>query len=99
MLKVIGAAPGAKAERDWPETWKESHECAEMRRELERLEQGVAANGSTSSPDEMSTYAALFHVQLALCTERVFQQYWRTPSYIYSKLILSGGTVSFNAYW
>ncbi|KAK1622521.1 ABC-2 type transporter-domain-containing protein [Colletotrichum phormii] len=95
MLKVIGAAPGAKAERDWPETWKESHECAEMRRELERLEQGLAPNGSTTSPDEMSTYAAPFHVQLALCTERVFQQYWRTPSYIYSKLILSGGTSLF----
>ncbi|KAL2884521.1 Multidrug resistance protein [Colletotrichum sp. CLE4] len=95
MLKVIGAAPGAKAERDWPETWKESHECADMRRELERLEQGLAPNGSTTSPDEMSTYAAPFHVQLALCTERVFQQYWRTPSYIYSKLILSGGTSLF----
>ncbi|KAK7442419.1 hypothetical protein CaCOL14_001239 [Colletotrichum acutatum] len=95
MLKVIGAAPGAKAERDWPETWKESHECAEISRELERLEQGAATNSSTSSPDEMSTYAAPFHVQLALCTERVFQQYWRTPSYIYSKLVLSGGTSLF----
>ncbi|KXH62111.1 hypothetical protein CSAL01_09966 [Colletotrichum salicis] len=90
MLKVIGAAPGVKAERDWPETWKESHECAEMRRELERLEQGLAPNGSMTSPDEMSTYAAPFHVQLPFCTERVFQQDWRTPSYIYSKLILSG---------
>ncbi|OBR06397.1 Multidrug resistance protein cdr1 [Colletotrichum higginsianum IMI 349063] len=96
MLKVIGAAPGASSERDWPQTWKDSHECAQVRRELERLERASKGAGSVAATEaEMSTYAAPFRVQLALCTERVFQQYWRTPSYIYSKLILSGGTSLF----
>ncbi|KFA51049.1 hypothetical protein S40293_10105 [Stachybotrys chartarum IBT 40293] len=95
MLKVIGAAPGASSERDWPQTWKDSHECAQVRQELERLERASKSAGSLAIQGEMSTYAAPFHVQLALCTQRVFQQYWRTPSYIYSKLILSGGTSLF----
>ncbi|KAF9878804.1 hypothetical protein CkaCkLH20_03704 [Colletotrichum karsti] len=95
MLKVIGAAPGAKAERDWPETWKESHECAQVQRELERLQQESPSSPASGTSEEMTTYATPFHVQLAMCTKRVFQQYWRTPSYIYSKLILSGGTSLF----
>ncbi|GKT92070.1 multidrug resistance protein cdr1 [Colletotrichum tofieldiae] len=92
MLKVIGAAPGAKTDRNWSQTWTDSYECAEARRELERLEQTSKNTGSVETQDELSTYAAPFHVQLELCTRRVFQQYWRTPSYIYSKLFLSGGT-------
>lgn len=94
MLKVIGAAPGAKAERDWPQTWRDSHEYAKLSQELDLLEKGTKQTGASATKDELSTYAAPFHIQLALCTERVFQQYWRTPSYIYSKMILSGGTVS-----
>ncbi|KZL71217.1 multidrug resistance protein cdr1 [Colletotrichum tofieldiae] len=95
MLKVIGAAPGAKTDRNWSQTWTDSYECAEARRELERLEQTSKNTGSVETQDELSTYAAPFHVQLELCTRRVFQQYWRTPSYIYSKLFLSGGTSLF----
>ncbi|KAF6833701.1 multidrug resistance protein cdr1 [Colletotrichum musicola] len=95
MLRVIGAAPGAKTERDWPQTWKDSAEFAEVRRELARLEQQAQNTRSQVTGEEMSTYANPFHVQLSMCMKRVFQQYWRTPSYIYSKLILSGGTSLF----
>ena len=33
-------------------------------------------------------FAAPFHVQLFEVSHRVFQQYWRTPSYVYSKAAL-----------
>ncbi|KAK2777591.1 multidrug resistance protein cdr1 [Colletotrichum kahawae] len=95
MLKVIGAAPGAKAERDWPQTWKDSDESVQVQRELTRLENESPASGALGTSEEMSTYATPYYTQLVMCTKRVFQQYWRTPSYIYSKLILSGGTSLF----
>ncbi|KAL0942888.1 multidrug resistance protein cdr1 [Colletotrichum truncatum] len=95
MLKVIGAAPGSKSTRDWPKTWRESNEYSEVQRELENLKQKSPFTLVPGKSDELSTYAAPFHVQLALCTKRVFEQYWRTPSYIYAKLILSGGTSLF----
>jgi len=102
MLSVIGAAPGAKAKRDWVQTWRESAEYTEVRRHLAGLESraqsGRTLDQEVQTPDgklsEPSTYAAPFHVQLAVCLNRAFQQYWRTPSYIYSKIVLSGGTVS-----
>ncbi|PWY86648.1 ATP-binding cassette transporter [Aspergillus heteromorphus CBS 117.55] len=94
MLEVIGAAPGSVAACDWPVTWKESPEYQEVRQELERLEK---SGSSESRPETGSTqqYAAPFSDQLWLCTMRVFQQYWRSPSYIYAKLILCFGAALF----
>ncbi|GKZ66701.1 hypothetical protein AnigIFM50267_000569 [Aspergillus niger] len=94
MLEVIGAAPGSSSVRDWPVTWKESREFQETRKELGRLEQ----SGSPSLEDESNSvqqYAAPFYIQLGLCTKRVFEQYWRSPSYIYAKLILCFGAALF----
>jgi ABC-type multidrug transport system ATPase subunit len=92
MLRVIGAAPGAVADQDWVNTWRSSSECADVLKELARLEN---EKQSGDSNDEISTsYAASMYDQFMLCTIRAFEQYWRTPSYIYSKLILCFGTVS-----
>ncbi|OHF00682.1 hypothetical protein CORC01_03999 [Colletotrichum orchidophilum] len=77
LLKVIGAAPGSKAERNWPETSTGMRATSVLRRagSSSVWSGGVAISGSATSPDEMSSYSAPFHVQLALCTERVFQPY------------------------
>lgn len=97
MLKVIGAAPGAHTERDWPETWRQSTEYSTMRKELDELDKHqLSAQGPETKTELATAYAASLPTQVFMCTQRVFQQYWRTPSYIYSKLILCGGTVSFN---
>jgi ATP-binding cassette, subfamily G (WHITE), member 2, PDR len=92
MLKVIGTAPGAHTDINWPHVWRASPEYAEVRKELERLQSNPRI--SQDSPEDLTTYAAPFRTQFYMCMKRVFQQYWRTPSYIYAKLILSGGTVS-----
>lgn len=92
MLEVIGAAPGSTSVRDWPLTWKESREFQETRKELERLEQS-GSPGLKEGAAQVQQYAAPFHIQLGLCTKRVFEQYWRSPSYIYAKLILCFGAV------
>lgn len=96
MLKVIGAAPGSKTERDWARTWEESPEYERVRQELTLLAQRGPDESRPVVVDDVeatSTYASPFVTQLLVCLRRVFQQYYRTPSYVYSKLILSGGTV------
>ncbi|OOF91791.1 hypothetical protein ASPCADRAFT_518204 [Aspergillus carbonarius ITEM 5010] len=94
MLEVIGAPPGHAPVCDWPTTWKHSPEFLATRKELERLEK-PGSSGPDSGVGSTQQYAAAFHVQLWLCTKRVFEQYWRSPSYIYAKLILCFGAALF----
>ena len=90
MLEVIGAAPGSSTEIDWHQAWRESSEYQAVQAELQRLRDG--ASGPTSPEErDLSSYrefAAPLWTQLLVVTRRVFQQMWRTPSYIYSKFTL-----------
>ncbi|KAF3761700.1 ABC transporter CDR4 [Cryphonectria parasitica EP155] len=92
MLEAIGAAPGSESDIDWFKTWRESPECASVHQELQRLKDAGAKTGAESSPvHDKSSYrefAAPFSAQLREVLTRVFSQYWRTPSYIYSKAAL-----------
>lgn len=92
MLEAIGAAPGSHSEVDWFNAWKESPEYAAVHKELERLEEAGDNTDAASSPVHDKTsykeFAAPLPAQLREVLGRVFQQYWRTPSYIYSKAAL-----------
>ncbi|KAJ1324852.1 ATP-binding cassette subfamily G (WHITE) member 2 PDR [Microdochium nivale] len=89
MLDAIGAAPGSHTDVDWHQTWRDSEEFAAVQAELQRLKDD-APDGSPATEDDLSyrEHAAPFSKQLRIVTHRVFQQYWRTPSYIYSKAAL-----------
>ena len=94
MLEVIGAAPGAHTDIDWPTVWRESPEYRGVQDELARLATG---SSEATGGDDLSAYrqfAAPFTWQLWEVTKRVFEQYWRTPGYIYSKALLTVGSVS-----
>lgn len=104
MLHVIGAAPGAHTETDWHAVWRGSDEYTAVQSELHSLESMSVtcmapssfkndAPGEAGDNSSTATYAAPFRTQFWLVLKRVFQQYWRTPSYIYSKLVLCCGTV------
>ncbi|KAH8649041.1 ABC-2 type transporter-domain-containing protein [Xylariales sp. PMI_506] len=89
MLEAIGAAPGSHSDIDWFQTWRDSSEYAAVQDELQRLKDD--APDLLSSSEKNTSYrefAAPFFVQLHENVHRVFQQYWRTPSYIYSKTAL-----------
>ncbi|KAK0365332.1 Multidrug resistance protein [Friedmanniomyces endolithicus] len=92
MLEVIGAAPGSHTDIDWHETWRGSKEYSEVHAELEKMktERPQEASPELDKVDKESyrEFAAPFGVQMREVTFRVFQQYWRTPSYIYSKAAL-----------
>lgn len=92
MLEVIGAAPGSYTETDWHQTWRSSDEYQAVQRELEQMkhERPGLSRIQTRSKDKSaySEFAAPFGQQYLQTQRRVFQQYWRTPSYIYAKLAL-----------
>jgi cation transport ATPase len=96
MLEVIGAAPGSKASQDWPVVWNDSPERAAVRAELDQMKADLSSRErkqeDTSALDE---FAVSFWTQLRLVLMRVFEQYWRTPSYIYSKVLLATATAFF----
>lgn len=93
MLEAVGAAPGSSTDVNWFEAWKSSPECAAVHQELQRLEGGRADDTNSPEHDKASyrEFAAPFFTQLTEVTTRVFEQYWRTPSYIYSKAALCTG--------
>jgi hypothetical protein len=89
MLEVIGAAPGSTTEVDWFQIWRTSPEYASVHEELERLKDEQAERlPQATDKESYREFAASFTTQLLEVTHRVFQQYWRTPSYIYSKAAL-----------
>ncbi|KAK4654368.1 Multidrug resistance protein [Podospora pseudocomata] len=89
MLEVIGAAPGSVTNVDWHQAWRESPEYAAVQEELQRLKAQAKPSDALATDDgSYREFAAPFGEQLRSVTHRVFQQYWRTPTYIYSKAIL-----------
>lgn len=103
MLNAIGAAPGSVTEIDWHQTWLQSPEYQAVQDELGRLkadgeergEGDTSAAGKKEKENALREFAAPFWKQLLVVTQRVFQQYWRTPSYIYSKFSLGIGVALF----
>ncbi|KAH6615048.1 opaque-specific ABC transporter CDR3 [Boeremia exigua] len=93
MLAAIGAAPGAQTSIDWPQVWKDSQEHKEVKAELSRLRDLVNYPSAVmdSTDGSHQAFAASFTTQFSTVAARVAQQYWRTPSYIYSKAILTVG--------
>ncbi|RYO74958.1 hypothetical protein DL764_010640 [Monosporascus ibericus] len=89
MLSAIGAAPGSTTGIDWFQTWRQSPEYAAVQAELQRLKDEAPDTPPPANDDQSyREHAAGFWTQLRLVTQRVYQQYWRTPSYIYSKAAL-----------
>jgi ABC-type multidrug transport system ATPase subunit len=92
MLEVIGAAPGTSTDKDWHQIWRSSPEYQAVQDELARLKserpQKTQPSASPQDKESYREFAAPFGTQLWEVTIRVFQQYWRTPSYIYSKFAL-----------
>ncbi|KAK4865212.1 hypothetical protein LT330_001835 [Penicillium expansum] len=92
MLKIIGAAPGAHTEVDWHAIWRESPEYQNIGKELAKLrELASEASGVVNAHDPSSyqEFSAPMTTQFMVVGRRVFQQYWRSPGYIYSKAQLA----------
>jgi hypothetical protein len=100
MLEVTGAATttGSENTKDWAAIWSNSDERTAIKAELARMKtdfsrQPVSVD-DPDDPDALRPFAAPFETQFWIVLKRVSQQYWRTPSYLYSKVALCLFSVS-----
>jgi hypothetical protein len=68
-----------------------SDELAYVKSEQERIHQEMSSmSGESMSGGDHDEFATPLSTQIYFNTVRVFQQYWRTPSYIWGKFLLGG---------
>jgi ATP-binding cassette, subfamily G (WHITE), member 2, PDR len=80
----------------WSKKWDQSQQQHEIQDYLEHIvavKHSEAVHG-LSKGSGRSEYAASFIQQFLIVTRRIFQAYWRDPTYLYSKLSLCAGVVS-----
>ncbi|KZF18984.1 ATP-binding cassette transporter ABC1 [Xylona heveae TC161] len=88
MLEIIGAGTTGKSIQDWPTIWNESAEAQNLQRELDALHKASSGDNQIKGDGNSGEFAMPFISQLWHVTLRVFQAYWRTPSYIWGKFML-----------
>jgi ATP-binding cassette subfamily G (WHITE) protein 2 (PDR) len=103
MLEIVNEGTQPKTGKEWSDVWKESGQATAVFGELDRIhsEMGCKETVNENVSDATSEFAAPFWTQLCIVTYRIFQQYWRMPSYIYSKFglaVASGLFVGFS-FW
>lgn len=89
-LLEIGNSGSNPEGKDWHTVWKESQERAAVDTEIDRIH-AEKQNEKVAGEDDPTTraeFAMPFRYQVQAVTHRVFQQYWRMPSYIFAKFML-----------
>lgn len=89
MLEIVNNGANDQGQ-DWHSLWKESKMRQGVEKEIDRIHEdkkneAVAGEGEARAHAE---FAMPFTAQLKEVTYRVFQQYWRMPSYIFAKFML-----------
>ena len=90
--KPIKRADGTKI--DWNDEWLKSPNNAQLLQEIETIKSSRSKLSPPTQNDEDAgaedtEFAASTWTQTRLLTARTLTQYWRSPSYLYSKLFVS----------
>lgn len=88
MLEVVNNGYNDNGE-DWQSVWNGSQESAGVQKELDRIQSEERGGNGDSDPNSHGEFAMPLTSQIREVTYRVFQQYWRMPSYVIAKLALS----------
>lgn len=77
--------------QDWGKLWRQSNESHGIEKDIDRIHREYANKQSEADkqPDSGRGYAAHTVTQLWLVTKRVFQHYYRDPTYLLAKLMLN----------
>jgi ATP-binding cassette subfamily G (WHITE) protein 2 (PDR) len=85
MLEIVNAGKNDDG-MDWFDVWKASDNYKQVQREIENLHQEKQNESLDIAKDTGGgSYAMPLTTQIFECTYRVFQQYWRMPSYVLAK--------------
>ncbi|KAJ5706894.1 hypothetical protein N7488_006695 [Penicillium malachiteum] len=87
MLDVVNKGTNDKGEA-WFDVWKAGPECAEVQAELQRIHEQTKGRVIEGDSEGTGEFAVSLTTQLRVVTYRIFQQYWRMPSYIIAKMML-----------
>ncbi|KAL2258872.1 hypothetical protein VTK26DRAFT_7643 [Humicola hyalothermophila] len=88
MLEIVAEGVNNAGE-DWHEVWKGSPEHQGVLAEIDRIHENQQREvGGPVSDGKHTEFAMPFHAQVWAVTQRIFQQYWRMPGYVISKLLL-----------
>ena len=98
MFEVIGAAPGSHADQDYHQVWLNSKERRGVQKELGRLETELSLLARDTSEESQREFAAGFATQYWQVLNRTFEHYYRSPVYIWSKLLLTILSALFNGF-
>jgi ATP-binding cassette, subfamily G (WHITE), member 2, SNQ2 len=93
MLDVIGAGATATSTIDWHDAWKKSAESSALRADLDRIHEEGRSRPPIAQVNHGS-YASSWFFQFYNLYMRANRQYWREPSYLFSKLALNIAGVS-----
>lgn len=102
MLEIVNNGTNDQ-DQDWHTVWKSSEQRQIAEQEIdtihrEKQHEEVAGLDEAGSHDE---FAMPFFFQLKEVTIRVFQQYWRMPSYVFAKFglgVAAGLFIGFTFY-
>lgn len=92
MLHVstkVNEAENTSASGYWAEIWSSSLQKEEVLHHIAQLRRV----SDTAQAVHQGEYAVSWTKQLVVVTRRLFQNYWRDPMYLYSKLVLCAGVV------
>lgn len=89
ILECIGAGASGGRNSDWGDIWLGSRECSNLTTEIGNLHETLRARPEKEISKNMkSKFAVSFFAQLKIVLIRTTLQYWRSPMYIFAKLML-----------
>ncbi|CAN6607200.1 protein Snq2p [Trichomonascus vanleenenianus] len=89
ILECIGAGATTQVDQDWHEIWKNSEEYLTITMEIEEMHDDLARYPNKMVDKELhKKFAAGYFTQLRYVLARTCVQYWRSPTYIMSKLAM-----------
>lgn len=89
MLELVDGAKPEDDKIDWPAMWDTSTEAQGVHEEISRIHYNSHhVDSSTDGKESHTEFATHLWVQIYQVTYRALQQNYRTPEYIYSKLVL-----------
>lgn len=87
-LQAQAGNTAMEEEKKHQQTSQDDSSLSRIRTGLQSIYSAKARKARFLKGIENSSYASSIFVQYYYVTKRVFQQYWRSPSYIYSKFLL-----------
>lgn len=94
VLEVTSTTNPAGRHGTWAQKWVSSPQCLDIVRQIREFE--ALSNTPGSIKKHLGEYATPWILQIVTVSKRLFQEYWRDPPYLYTKVVLCAGMALLN---